>query len=44
MKKLYCKMTNETEQIKKNPYQSKKEGESTTLHDQNDESPFPSEF
>lgn len=36
-------MMNETEQIKKNPYQSEK-GESTTLDDQNDESPFPFEF
>lgn len=33
-------MMNETEQIKKKSDQSKGEGESTTLHDQNDESVF----
>lgn len=38
-------MMNETEQIKKKKSdQSKGEGESTTLHDQNDESLFSSEF
>lgn len=37
-------MMNETEQMKKNPDQSKGEGESTTLHDQSDESLFSSEL